>query len=197
MSHSHEQILEMFRESGALLEGHFRLTSGLHSNQYFQCAKVLQYPRYCEALCGAIAAQFRDARPDVVVAPALGGIVVGQEVGRQLNVRTMFTERSEGSMQLRRGFAVAPGERVLVCEDVVTTGGSVNEVIEIVQKAGGIVAGVGFLVDRSGGSVRFDVVPDGRQYPVISMKVAAYRPEECPLCAQGLPIVKPGSRGNR
>ncbi len=193
----HEQILEMFRKSGALLEGHFRLTSGLHSSQYFQCAKVLQYPDFCEALCGAIAAQFRDARPNVVIAPALGGIVVGQEVGRQLNVRTMFTERSEGTMQLRRGFAVAPGERVLVCEDVVTTGGSVNEVIGIVRDAGGIVAGVGFLVDRSGGSVRFEVAEGGRQYPVISMKVAAYRPEECPLCTQGIPIVKPGSRGNR
>ncbi len=197
MDLSHELILQMFRESEALLEGHFRLTSGLHSSQYFQCAKVLQFPRYCEVLCGAIAAQFRDPRPDVVIAPALGGIVVAQEVGRQLNVRTMFTERNEGTMQLRRGFAVAPGERVLVCEDVVTTGGSVNEVIELVQKAGGIVAGVGFLVDRSGGSVRFDVAPGGRQYPVISMKVAAYRPEECPLCTQGLPIVKPGSRGNR
>ncbi len=191
-----EHILEMFRESGALLEGHFRLTSGLHSNQYFQCAKVLQYPKFCETLCAAIAAQFRNARIDVVVAPALGGIVVGQEVGRQLNVRTMFTERSEGVMQLRRGFSIAPGERVLVCEDVVTTGGSVNEVIEIVRKAGGIVAGAGFLVDRSGGSVRFDVAQGGLQYPVMSMKVSAYTPQECPLCMEGLPIVKPGSRGN-
>lgn len=196
MNLSHDHILGMFRESGALLEGHFRLTSGLHSNQYFQCAKVLQYPNFCEALCGAIAAQFRNVRPDVVIAPALGGIVVGQEVGRQLNVRTMFTERSEGIMQLRRGFSIVPGERALVCEDVVTTGGSVNEVIAIVRKAGGRVAGVGYLVDRSGGSVTFDVVAGGLQYPVISMKVAAYRPEECPLCAQGLPIVKPGSRGN-
>ena len=191
-----EHILEMFRESGALLEGHFRLTSGLHSNQYFQCAKVLQYPKFCETLCAAIAAQFREARLDGVVAPALGGIVVGQEVGRQLNIRTMFTERSEGSMQLRRGFAIAAGERVLVCEDVVTTGGSVNEVIEIVRKAGGIVAGVGFLVDRSGGSVKFDIAPGGVQYPVMSMKVTAYQQDACPLCKQGLPVVKPGSRGN-
>lgn len=191
-----EHILEMFRESGALLEGHFRLTSGLHSNQYFQCARVLQYPKFCETLCAAIAAQFREARLDAVVAPALGGIVVGQEVGRQLNIRTMFTERSEGSMQLRRGFAIAAGERVLVCEDVVTTGGSVNEVIEIVRKAGGIVAGVGFLVDRSGGSVKFDIAPGGVQYPVMSMKVTAYQQDACPLCKQGLPVVKPGSRGN-
>jgi orotate phosphoribosyltransferase len=196
MSLLQEHILEMFRESGALLEGHFRLTSGLHSNQYFQCAKVLQYPKFCETLCAAIAARFQKERLDAVVAPALGGIVVGQEVGRQLNVRTMFTERSEGTMQLRRGFAIAAGERVLVCEDVVTTGGSVNEVIEIVQRAGGIVAGAGFLVDRSGGSVRFDVAPGGVQYPVLSMKVTAYQPENCPLCTQGLPVVKPGSRGN-
>ena len=196
MSLPQEHILEMFRESGALLEGHFRLTSGLHGNQYFQCAKVLQYPKFCETLCAAIAAQFQKERLDAVLAPALGGIVVGQEVGRQLNIRTMFTERSEGTMQLRRGFAVAPGERVLVCEDVVTTGGSVNEVIDIVRKAGGVVAGVGFLVDRSGGSVRFDVAPGGMQYPVMSMKVTAYQPDTCPLCAQGLPVVKPGSRGN-
>jgi orotate phosphoribosyltransferase len=196
MSLPHGHILEMFRESGALLEGHFRLTSGLHSNQYFQCAKVLQYPKFCETLCAAIAAKFSAAHLDAVIAPALGGIVVGQEVGRQLNIRTMFTERSEGIMQLRRGFVIGPGERLLVCEDVVTTGGSVNEVIEIVRKAGGSVAGVGFLVDRSGGSVKFDVSPADAQFAVMSMKVAAFKPEECPLCKQGLPIVKPGSRGN-
>ncbi len=196
MNMTQEEILAMFRESGALLEGHFRLTSGLHSNQYFQCAKVLQYPKFCETLCGAIASQFAGARIDAVMAPALGGIVVGQEVGRQLNVRTMFTERSEGIMQLRRGFAIGAGERVLVCEDVVTTGGSVSEVIDIVTKAGGIVAGVGFLVDRSGGAVRFPVAAGGMQYPVMSLNVTAYQPDRCPLCAQGLPVVKPGSRGN-
>jgi orotate phosphoribosyltransferase len=196
MNLPHEYILEMFRESGALLEGHFRLTSGLHSNQYFQCAKVLQYPKFCETLCGAIAARFKSAHLDAVIAPALGGIVVGQEVGRQLNIRTMFTERSEGVMQLRRGFAISPGEHVLVCEDVVTTGGSVNEVIGIVRSAGGIVAGVGFLVDRSGGAVKFDVTPADAQFAVMSLKVAAFKPEDCPLCKQGLPVVKPGSRGN-
>lgn len=196
MNLPHEHILEMFRESGALLEGHFRLTSGLHSNQYFQCAKVLQYPKYCETLCGAIAAHFRDAGIDAVVAPALGGIVVGQEVGRQLQVRTMFAERSDGIMQLRRGFGMTPGERVLVCEDVVTTGGSVNEVIGIVRRGGAIVAGAASLVDRSGGSVQFDVGPGGRQYAVMTMKVTAFAPEHCPLCREGVPIVKPGSRGN-
>jgi orotate phosphoribosyltransferase len=193
---SADQVLSMFRESGALLEGHFRLTSGLHSSQYFQCARVLQYPEFCEMLCGDIASHFREAGIDVVIAPALGGIVVGQETGRLLNVRTMFAERSEGVMQLRRGFEVRPGERVLVCEDVVTTGGSVNEVIEIVRKAGGRVAGVGYIVDRSGGSVRFSMDEGGVQHPVVTLKVVAHQPEGCPLCAQGLPVVKPGSRGN-
>jgi orotate phosphoribosyltransferase len=186
----------MFRESGALLEGHFRLTSGLHSNQYFQCAKVLQYPKYCEALCGDLAAQYKSLRIDVVVAPALGGIVVGQEVGRQLRVRTIFTERSEGMMQLRRGFAIAPGERVLACEDVVTTGGSVGEVIEIAKKAGALVVGAAYIVDRSGGAVRFPLEKDGLQYAAMTLQVTTYQPDTCPLCAQGIPIVKPGSRGN-
>jgi orotate phosphoribosyltransferase len=191
-----DAVLYMFRESGALLEGHFRLTSGLHSSQYFQCAKVLQYPAYCEALCGDLAASFRDMAVEVVVAPALGGIVVGQEVGRQLRVRTMFTERSEGKMQLRRGFEVRPGERVLVCEDVVTTGGSVNEVIEIVRAARGLVVGVAYIVDRSGGAVRFPVPEGGVQRAVMTLTVVAHRPEACPLCLEGIPVVKPGSRGN-
>jgi orotate phosphoribosyltransferase len=196
MSLPRDHVFGMFRESGALLEGHFRLTSGLHSNQYFQCAKVLQYPKYCEALCGDIAAQFSTARIDVVVAPALGGIVVGQEVGRQLGVRTMFAERSEGVMQLRRGFAIAPGERVLVCEDVVTTGGSVNEVIAIVKQAKAVVAGAAYIVDRSGGAVKFTVEQNGLQYAAMTLQVTTYQPDACPLCQQGIPIVKPGSRGN-
>ena len=196
MSIPSESVLAVFRESGALLEGHFRLTSGLHSSQYFQCAKVLQFPRFCELLCGDIASRFRSAGIDVVIAPALGGIVVGQEVGRQLNVRTLFAERSDGVMQLRRGFEITPGERVLVCEDVVTTGGSVGEVIEIVKRSGGTIAGVGYIVDRSGGAVRFPVEAGGAQYPVLTMKVVTYEPDHCPLCLQGLPVVKPGSRGN-
>jgi len=187
-------MLAIFRETGALLEGHFLLTSGLHSNQYFQCAKVLQYPRHCELLCADLARTFRAHHIDVVIAPALGGIVVGQEVGRQLGVRTMFTERKEASMQLRRGFAIAAGERVLVCEDVVTTGGSVREVIEIVRGAGGIVAGVGAIVDRSGGTVRFELADGGMQHAVMTLQAATYAPEKCPLCAQGSAPVKPGSR---
>jgi orotate phosphoribosyltransferase len=191
-----DQILNIFKESGALLEGHFQLTSGLHSNQYFQCAKVLQYPRFCESLCKGIADRFSTMRIDVVVAPALGGIVVGQEVGRQLGARTIFAERKDGVMQLRRGFEIRAGERVLACEDVITTGGSITEVIGIARKAGGAVVGAGAIVDRSNGRVKLPVDAGGDQYSLLQMDVVAYKPEECPLCKQGLPLVKPGSRGN-
>jgi orotate phosphoribosyltransferase len=190
------RVVALLRESGALLEGHFQLTSGLHSNQYFQCAKVLQYPAFCEELCSDIARRFAGMSIDVVVAPALGGIVVGQEVGRQLGVRTMFAERKDGVMQLRRGFEIRKGERVLMCEDVVTTGGSVEEVIAITTSLGGVLEGVGFIVDRSNGRVKFAVREGGVQHAVLTMDVLAYKPDSCPLCARGLPVVKPGSRGN-
>lgn len=191
-----EQMLTIFKESGALLEGHFQLTSGLHSNQYFQCAKVLQYPRYCELLCKGIAEHFAGMNVDVVVAPALGGIVVGQEVGRQLGARTIFAERKDNVMQLRRGFEIKKGERVLACEDVITTGGSVAEVISIARKAGGTVVGGAAIVDRSNGRVKLPLDAGGVQYSMLQMDVVAHKPEECPLCARGLPVVKPGSRGN-
>ena len=191
-----ERALALFIETGALLEGHFQLTSGLHSNQYFQCAKVLQYPQYAELLCGEIANRFKTHQVEVVIAPALGGIVVGQEVGRRLRARTLFTERKDGAMQLRRGFEIRKGEKVLVCEDVVTTGGSVGEVIKIVQQMGGQPVGVGFVVDRSGGRVKFDLGGGSIQYAVLHLDVIAYKPEECPLCRQRIPVMKPGSRGN-
>ena len=184
-----EEIVQLFRESHALLEGHFQLTSGLHSPNYFQCAKVLQYPDKAERLCAEIAAHVRGRRIDAVIAPALGGIVVGQEVARQLRVRSMFAERSNGVMQLRRGFAIAKGEHILVCEDVITTGGSVREVIGIVEAAGGVVAGVASIVDRSGGSV---TLPEF--FPILRLEVVAYEPRECPLCRKGIPVEKPGSR---
>jgi len=196
MTMEQEHLLSIFRDSEALLEGHFQLTSGLHSDRYFQCTRVLQYPHYTELLCGEIAKQFRPAGIDVVVAPALGGIVVGQEVGRQLRARTIFAERKDGLMQLRRGFRITPGENVLVCEDVVTTGGSVSEVIALVREGGGKVAGVAFIVDRSAGKVKFPMDPGGIQYSLMTMDVVAYPPESCPLCAKGIPFVKPGSRGN-
>ncbi len=191
-----EELLAIFRETGALLEGHFQLTSGLHSNQYFQCAKVLQYPRHCTELCGVIAGEFRPDAIDVVVAPALGGIVVGQEVGRQLGARTIFAERKDGVMQLRRGFEIRPGERVLACEDVVTTGGSIAEVMSIARNAGGRIVGAASIVDRSNGNVALPVDAGGKQYSILRMDVVAYKPDQCPLCAKGQPVVKPGSRGN-
>lgn len=181
--------LDIFRSSHALLEGHFRLTSGLHSANYFQCAKVLQYPAYAEQLCRLIADRFRESEITAVLAPALGGIVVGQEVARLLGVRSMFAERKDQIMQLRRGFSVERGERILVCEDVITTGGSVREVIEIVENFGGVVAGVGVIVDRSGGVAQFNNL-----FATMTMQVVTYKPDECPLCAEGLPVVRPGSR---
>jgi orotate phosphoribosyltransferase len=184
-----EEILGLFKESKALLEGHFRLTSGLHSANYFQCAKVLQYPAYAEKLCSLIAERFRGESIDAVIAPALGGIVVGQEVGRLLGVRSMFAERKDQMMQLRRGFEIARGERILVCEDVVTTGGSVREVIEIVESLGGVVAGVGIIVDRSGGKAAFPYL-----FATMTMEVVTYKQDDCPMCKAGIWVEKPGSR---
>ncbi len=187
-----EEILEIFKETGALLSGHFLLTSGLHSPTYFQCAKVLQYPKYAQQLCGQLTERFRGRKIDLVIAPAIGGIVVACEVGRVLGVRTIFAEREAGRMTLRRGFEIYPGEKVIVVEDVVTTGGSVGEVIEAVEANRAEVVGVGCLVDRSGGKARFSV-------PLVSlvqMEVVTYRPEHCPLCVEGMKLVKPGSRNS-
>ncbi|MDA8229556.1 MAG: orotate phosphoribosyltransferase [Desulfitobacterium hafniense] len=187
---SKEEVLDIFRQSNALLEGHFRLTSGRHSNRYMQCAQVLQYPDQTAKLCKEIADTFREQQVDVVIGPAMGGIVVAYEVGSQLGVKTIFTERENGAMTLRRNFSIEPGQKVLVVEDVVTTGGSVVEVINVVKEKGGQVIGVGVLVDRSNGQVDFGVPTKA----VLSMEVVSYEPEECPLCQQGLPVVKPGSR---
>jgi orotate phosphoribosyltransferase len=185
-----QEILNIFRETGALLEGHFKLTSGLHSPTYFQCAQVLQYPQYSTLLAGRIADYYRKHAVDVVISPAIGGIVVGQEVGRQLGKRTIFAERKDGVMQLRRNFLLSRLERVLVCEDVVTTGGSVFEVIQVVESAGAIVIGVGYVVDRSNGKVNFN----SEQFSILNLDVISYQAEDCPLCARGIPINKPGSR---
>ncbi|AAM71331.1 orotate phosphoribosyltransferase [Chlorobaculum tepidum TLS] len=182
----------MFKSSGALLDGHFRLTSGRHSNSYFQCAKVLQYPEYLSAICGQIAGFFRESGITTVISPAIGGIVVGTEVGRQLGVKTIFAERKEGAMMIRRGFSIDPSEQVLVVEDVITTGGSVAEVIELVKAAGATVAGVASVVDRSNGKVRLA----DKQFSLLTMEVVSYAPEECPLCKEEIPIYAPGSRTN-
>jgi len=184
------KIMEIFTRSGALLEGHFRLTSGLHSPLYFQCALVLQYPEYCSQIAEKIRHHFSEKKIDLVIAPAIGGIVIAQEVGRQLGVRTLFTERKDGVMALRRGFSISAGEKVLVCEDVVTTGGSVLEVIDIVKKTGAEISGIGYIVDRSGGKVSFGY----DQYAVVQLSAQTYDPADCPLCQKNIPLVKPGSR---
>jgi orotate phosphoribosyltransferase len=191
MSLSSDEILTMFKESGALLEGHFILTSGLHSAAYFQCARVFQFPWYSERLGKALAEKITGEAVNAVVSPAVGGILVGHELARHLKVRSMFTERVEGRMSFRRGFSVKPDEKVIVAEDVTTTGGSVREVIEAVRAAGGSVVGVAAVVDRSGGKAGFDVPYTS----LFQMEVTNYSPEECPMCKAGSQAVKPGSRG--
>jgi len=185
-----EEVLNLFKQTGALLEGHFLLTSGLHSPQYFQCARVLQYPQHAQILCWEIACNFMSQKVNVAIGPALGGIVVAQEVARLMSCRGIFAERENGKMTLRRGFEIKHNEKVLVVEDVVTTGGSINEVIQLVNDAGAKLVGVGFLVDRSQHRIQFDVP----KFSVIEMDVVTYRPGECPLCKQGTELVKPGSR---
>jgi orotate phosphoribosyltransferase len=190
MSWNDVDILRTFHETDALLHGHFLLTSGRHSEIYFQCAKILQYPEYAEELCSIIADEFCDKNINAVIAPAIGGIIVGHEVAKQLNKRFIFAEREDNKLTLRRGFSIAEGERLLVCEDVVTTGGSVFETIEIVKSFKAEVVGVGFIVDRSNGKVDFGVP----KLSTIKLDVISYPPEECPLCKQGVELVKPGSR---
>ena len=183
-------ILEMFRKTGALLNGHFLLTSGLHSSQYFQCAKVLQFPDIAESLCSQIADHFAEETIDAVVAPAIGGIVVGQEVARRLKTRALFAERENGQMTLRRGFEINHGEQVLVVEDVITTGGSVREVLELTKSLGALPVGVGCIVNRSTGKVDFGL----NIFSVTSLNIDAVTSQECQLCAENVQLVKPGSR---
>lgn len=184
-----EEMIKILEETEALLSGHFLLTSGKHSDRYIQCAKVLQYPEHTAALSKAMAEPFQDQGISCVVGPAMGGIIVAYEVARQLGVRAIFTERENGQMTLRRGFTVAKGEKVLVVEDVITTGGSVREVVELLQGLGAEVVGVSCLVKR-GAEVDLGVP----LVPLLSLSVAAFEPEDCPLCRQGIPAVKPGSR---
>jgi orotate phosphoribosyltransferase len=185
-----EAVLDLFRTSGALLEGHFRLTSGLHSPGYMQCALVLQHPDHADALGRAIGNWARGLAPNVVLSPALGGVVIGHEVGRALGVRAIFAERHDGRLTLRRGFTLSDADRVLIVEDVLTTGGSTRETIAVAAQAGGRVVGVGSIVDRSGGSSRFDVP----YRALLDYALPTYEAEACPLCAQGSTAIKPGSR---
>src|SRR5512145_377588 len=185
-----EAVLDLFRKSGALLEGHFRLSSGLHSDRYLQSALVLQYPEFAHALGHALADRTRHLQPTVVLSPALGGIVIGQEVGRALGVRALFAERQDGSLTLRRGFTLAPSDRVLVVEDVITTGGSTLETAAVAEAIGAHVVGAATIIDRGSDPARLNLPMQA----LVRLDVPTYAPEACPLCAAGLAIVKPGSR---
>lgn len=185
-----DQLIEIFQKTGALLEGHFILTSGRHSPTYFQCAKVLQYPEYLQKFSNQIVNYFQDINVDIVITPAVGGIVLGTEIGRQLNKQTIFAEREQGIMTLRRGFEINPETNVLVIEDVITTGGSVSEVIELVNNSGANVVGVGVLVDRSGGKVKLHE----KQFCVTELEAVSYGDDQIPEDLANIPVLKPGSR---
>ena len=183
-------VLTLFRSSGALLEGHFKLSSGLHSSGYLQCALVLQHPEHAAALGRALAGELAPLTPTVVLSPALGGLIIGHEVGRGLGVRAIFAERQDGSLMLRRGFLLSETDRVLVVEDAVTTGRSTQETIQVATAAGSQVVGVASIVDRSGGRANFGVPFES----LLTVELPTYQPDVCPLCAKGLPVAKPGSR---
>src|SRR4051812_35323974 len=184
------EVLDLFRQSGALLEGHFKLSSGLHSDRYLQSALVLQHPDFAGRLGEALAQRTQHLQPTAVLSPALGGIVIGQEVGRALGVRALFAERQDGALALRRGFTLASSDRVLIVEDVITTGGSTRETIVVAEAAGAEVVGAASIVDRGSQASKLDAPPQS----LVKLQVAAYDPTSCPFCAQGLPVVKPGSR---
>ena len=187
------EVLQIFRQNSALLEGHFILSSGLHSDRYIQCALVLQYPRVAEQLCLELAAKLGHLGASVVAAPALGGVIVAHEVARALGLRALFTERpgaGGGTMSLRRGFRLVPDEPALVVEDVITTGRSTLETIDCIKQAGGRVVGAGALIDRSGGAANLDVT----KAALVTLAVQNFDPADCQLCKSGIPVVKPGSR---
>ncbi len=186
-----EQALDCYRKTGAILKGHFKLTSGRHSDTYMQSAKLFIDTKQSEIVCKALAEKLADEKIDLVVSPAIGGILMGYEVARQLGVPNIFAERENGEMTLRRGFAIEKGTKVVVVEDVVTTGGSVKEVVRLVQSMGAEVVAVASLVDRSNGNVDFGV----KYVNLISMEVVSYEPDECPLCKEGkIDLIQPGSR---
>jgi len=187
---SKDDIFDIFETTGAILRGHFKLSSGLHSGEYLQCAKVLQHPEHCTKLCSDLAKKFKKDNPNMVIAPALGGLLVSYEVARALKVRSLFTERIDGKMLLRRGFSLCKTDRVLVVEDVITTGRSTKEVLDVVKASQAEAIGVGSIVDRSSEKIDFGVKFES----LIRINIPAFKGEECPLCRQKLPITKPGSR---
>lgn len=181
-------IIELLKESNALLEGHFLLSSGKHSDRYVQCAKLLQYPDKAEKALSLVVEKLKDLEIDIVVGPAMGGIIVAYELARQLGKPAIFTERVDGEMTIKRGFQIEKGQRVLIAEDVVTTGKSAYEAIKVVEEHGGIVVGIGCLADRSSGDIKYPL------YGGTQLEIKTYDAEDCPLCKEGLEIVKPGSR---
>ncbi|MEG6584639.1 orotate phosphoribosyltransferase [Dendrosporobacter sp. 1207_IL3150] len=185
-----DEVKQLFIETGAIMEGHFLLTSGLHSPMYVEKFQVLQHPNYTAKLCEALAKKFADENVEVVVGPVTGGILLAHEVGKSLGTRAIFTERENGKMTLRRGFVIKPGERVLIVEDIVTTGGSIQEVLDVVLDQGGVPVGIGMLVDRSGGKAQFSVPYKA----LLNLTVTTYQPDNCPLCQSGIPMTKRGSR---
>ena len=184
-----DHILAIFRKSNALLRGHFELSSGLHSGHYFQCAQVLQHTKPAAQICRELARRFRSTRPTVVVGPATGGIIVAYETARVLSARAMYTERVDAEMQLRRGFTVTKKDRVLIVEDAITTGESARKVAELVEASGAKVVGIGTIVDRSGGKVKF---PGYRYTRLFALAFETFRPHECPLCSEDVPLSRPG-----
>ena len=187
-----KEVEDLLIETSAIMEGHFLLTSGLHSPRYVEKFNVLQKPVYTEKLCRAMAEKFKDANIETVVGPVTGGILLAHETGKALGTRAIFTERENGKMTFRRGFTLHEGERVLIVEDIVTTGGSIREVIDVVKEHGGIPVAVSMLVDRSGGKATFGEVPSTA---LLHMDVQTYKPEECPLCKAGIPMTKRGRTG--
>lgn len=187
-----EEVMKKFEQAGAIQKGHFKLTSGVHSDTYIQCAQVMQYPGFMHNLCSELGRKFRGEDIDVIVGPAIGGIIISHVMAQVLGpwVRAIFTERENREMTLRRSFEIKKNEKVLVVEDVTTTGGSVREVIDIVKERRGQVVGIGVLIDRSGGRIDFGV----KMKSLLTLDIKSYQPENCPLCKKGVPVIKPGSR---
>ena len=189
-----KEVYDLLVDTGAIMSGHFKLTSGKHSPHYVEKFNVLQYPEMTEKLCRAMAEHFKGAQIETVVGPVTGGIILAHETGKALGTRAIFTERVDGKMTFRRGFTLRAGERVLIVEDVVTTGGSVREVIDVVKQFGGVPVAVSMLVDRSGGKATFGDVP---AFALLHMDVETYDPDTCPLCKEGVPLTKRGSTGKK
>jgi len=187
---SENWITEGFAKSGALLEGHFVLRSGLHSGKFFQAALLLQYPDLAEQYCSALAEKFKNSGVEAVISPAVGGLIVGHEMAKALGVRAIFADKQDGELVLKRGFSIKPGEKILVAEDVVTRGGRVQQTVDLVREKGGNVVGIAVVIDRSAGNASFDVPFES----LAKLELETFQPEQCPLCQEGVPIEKPGSK---